>query len=38
VLDFTKTWAIAGQHRIKITTLGTPGRPRVDVDAFIVLG
>jgi spore germination protein YaaH len=38
VLVFTKTWATAGQHRIKITTLGTPGRPRVDVDAFIVLG
>jgi hypothetical protein len=35
---FAKSWATSGQHRIKITVLATPGRPKVDVDAFVVLG
>jgi hypothetical protein len=26
----------AGAHTVEVTALGTPGRPRVDVDAFLV--
>jgi serine protease len=30
-------WATSGRHAVKIVVLATPGRPRVDVDAFVVL-
>ena len=33
---FNKTWSIPGTHTIKIVVLGTAGRPRVDLDAFLV--
>jgi hypothetical protein len=34
---FTKTWATAGEHTIKVVAVGTEGRRRVDVDAFGVI-
>ena len=34
---FSKRWASAGPHTVKIVVSGTAGRPRVDVDAFLVL-
>jgi hypothetical protein len=34
---FTRTFPTAGAHRIKVIAQGTPGRPMVDVDAFLVL-
>ncbi len=34
---FTKTWASAGPHMIKIVVAGTDGHPRVDLDAFVVI-
>jgi hypothetical protein len=33
----TKTWPTAGTHTIEIRALGSPGHPRVDIDAFVVL-
>ena len=32
-----RTFAAAGSHRFAVEVVGTAGRPRVDVDAFIVL-
>ena len=34
---FAESWPGMGRHTIRIVVLGTPGHPRVDVDAFIVL-
>ena len=34
---FTRSWATAGPHTLKVVVLGTTGRPRVDVDAFVVV-
>ncbi len=34
---WARTWAHGGTHVIRIKVLGTPGRPRVDVDGFVVL-
>jgi N-acetylmuramoyl-L-alanine amidase-like protein len=34
---YSKTWSSAGVHTIKVVAVGTPGRPRVIVDAFGVL-
>lgn len=34
---FAKTWSVSGCHTIRILVVGTPGRARVDVDAFAVL-
>ena len=35
---FSRAWATSGTHTIEIRVLGAPSsRPRVDVDAFIVL-
>jgi spore germination protein YaaH len=36
-LVFSKSWTASGAHTIKIKVLATSGRPRVDVDAFVVL-
>jgi hypothetical protein len=33
----SKSWATTGSHTVKVTGLATPGRPTVDVDAFVVL-
>jgi hypothetical protein len=37
VLVFSRRWANAGTHTIKIKVLGTAGRPRVDLDGLVVL-
>lgn len=34
---FSKTWAEAGTHTIRVEVVGTRGRPRVDLDAIVVL-
>ncbi len=34
---FSKAWSSSGSHTIAIKVLGTSGRPRVDVDAFVIL-
>jgi hypothetical protein len=34
---FAKTWAKVGTHRITVVAVGTPGRQRIDVDAFGVV-
>jgi hypothetical protein len=35
---FSKSWTQAGPHSIEIRVLGTSGRPRVDLDALVVVG
>jgi hypothetical protein len=37
-LVYTAKWENAGPHSLQIRNLATTGRPRVDVDAFVVLG
>jgi hypothetical protein len=32
-----RTWASSGAHKVKVVVVGTAGRPRVDVDGFVVL-
>jgi hypothetical protein len=34
---FARRWSLLGTHTVLIKVLGTAGRPRVDVDAFLVL-
>jgi hypothetical protein len=34
---FTQNWNSSGTHTLEVRVQGTAGRPRVDVDAFIVL-
>ena len=34
---FAKTWSTVGTHRITVVAVGTPGRQRIDVDAFGVV-
>ena len=34
---FARSWASSSRHTVRIVALGTAGRPRVDLDAFIVL-
>jgi hypothetical protein len=36
-LVFSRNWSRAGKHTIRIRVLGTPGRPRVELDGFVVL-
>lgn len=36
-LVFTRTWESSAQRTIRVVLVGTKGRPRVDVDAFLVL-
>ncbi len=33
----SRSWASSGSHVVKVVVLGTSGRPRVDVDAFLVI-
>lgn len=33
---FTRSWATTASHTIEVRVLGTPGRPRVDIDAFVM--
>ncbi len=37
LMVFTRTWSSSAKHTIEIRTVGTPGNPRVDIDAFVVL-
>ena len=37
VLAWQRTWATSATRTIKVVVVGTSGRPRVDVDAFVVL-
>ena len=34
---YTKAWSSSGSHTVTIKVLGTSGRPRVDIDAFVIL-
>jgi hypothetical protein len=34
---FARTWSTVGTHRITVVAVGTPGRQRIDVDAFGVM-
>jgi hypothetical protein len=36
-LVYQFSWSTAGTHKVKIVVSGTSGRPRVDLDAFVVL-
>jgi len=36
-LAFQKSWTTAATHTIKVVVVGTPGHPRVDIDAFAYL-
>ena len=36
-LMYTHMWAASGTHTLKLVVVGTAGRARVDVDAFVVL-
>jgi hypothetical protein len=36
-LVFVQNWATAGPHTITIRVLGTAGRPRVELDGFVIL-
>jgi hypothetical protein len=37
VLAYTGRWATAGRHSIRVVVLGTVHRPRVDIDAFVIV-
>ncbi len=37
VVVFAKSWSTAGVHTVKVVAVGTTGRPRVDIDAFVIL-
>jgi subtilisin len=34
---FSQSWSSAGSHQLRIEVRGTAGRPRVDLDAFVVV-
>jgi hypothetical protein len=34
---FARSWTTVGEHTLRIETLGTAGRPRVEIDGFVVL-
>ena len=34
---WSRSWSTAATRTVKVVVLGTPGRPRVDIDAFLVL-
>lgn len=34
---FSRVWGASGKHTLTISALGTSGRPRIDLDAFVVL-
>ena len=38
VVVFRHTFARTGEHRITIRPVGTPGRPRIDIDGFLFIG
>ena len=36
-IAWQKTWTTVASRTIKVVVLGTPGRPRVDIDGFVVV-
>jgi hypothetical protein len=34
---FARSWPTSGEHTVRLVALGTEGRPRVDLDAFVVI-
>ena len=34
---FTRSWTASATHVVKVVVLGTSGRSRVDLDAFLVI-
>ncbi len=36
-LVWATTWSTSGRHTLRVQVLGTHGRPRVDLDAFLVM-
>jgi hypothetical protein len=34
-IAFSRSWASSGAHTIRVEVVGTAGRPKVDVDAFV---
>ena len=37
VVVFNTSWTSAGTHSVRLVVLGTSGRPRIDIDAFVFL-
>ena len=37
VIAWQRTWTSSGTHTVRLVVAGTPGHPRVDLDAFAVL-
>ncbi|HEY6057230.1 MAG TPA: phosphodiester glycosidase family protein [Candidatus Limnocylindrales bacterium] len=37
VMLVTRSWPTAGRHTLEIRNLGTKGRPRIDIDGYIIL-
>jgi hypothetical protein len=37
LLVWSRTWKTGHRHTVRLEALGTPGRPRVDLDAFLVM-
>jgi len=37
LLVWSQTWKSGDRHTVRLEALGTPGRPRVDLDAFLVM-
>jgi len=35
---WSKAWSSSATHKVKVVVVGTAGRPRVDIDAFAILG
>ena len=36
VVVFSASWTTAATHRVRVVVVGTPGRPRIDIDGFAV--
>jgi alpha-tubulin suppressor-like RCC1 family protein len=34
---FARSWPTSGEHTVRMVALGTEGRPRIDLDAFVVI-
>lgn len=37
LLVWSRTWKSGDRHTVRLEAMGTPGRPRVDLDAFLVM-
>jgi hypothetical protein len=36
-IAWSRAWTASARHTVKLVVAGTTGRPRVDVDAFVIL-